>query len=327
MILYCYGTRPEYIKIKKLISLSGNIPHKVLYTAQHKDIVLGDFDFKLDIENGLNRLDTIVSSILSDGINECLQGIDYVLVQGDTASAFALALAAFHRGIKVIHLEAGLRTYDKMNPYPEESYRQFVSRIADIHLCPTVTNANNLHDEKVGGEIYIVGNTVLDNLDKENLSYDNIVLVTLHRRENHEEMGNWFKEIDSIASRYPELRFILPIHPNPMVKKHKHLLQNVEVVEPMNHNQFIETMKRCKLLISDSGGVQEEASFFNKKVIVSRKVTERTESLNIHSYLCPTHNELSLLFDRLIYDYKVDYECPYGDGFSSEKIIKILEQL
>lgn len=327
MILYCYGTRPEYIKVKKLIELSKDLPHKVLYTEQHKDLVLGKFDYKLTIGDGVNRLDTIVSSILTNDLDRCFEGITHVLVQGDTASAFALALSAFHRNIKIIHLEAGLRTYDKQNPYPEESYRQFISRIADIHLCPTESNKNNLLDEKSDGKIYVVGNTVLDNLEKGNTEYGDTVLVTLHRRENHHNMDEWFSQIESLSVKYPHLKFILPIHPNPNVKKHEHLLKNVKVINPLSHSEFITEMKKARLLISDSGGVQEEASFFNKKVIVCRKVTERTESLDIHSFLCENPSELNLLFDKLVYDYEINEMCPYGDGHSSEKIIEILKKL
>lgn len=327
MILYCYGTRPEYIKIKKLISLSSEIPHKVLYTAQHKDIVLGEFDYKLEIKDGENRLDSIISSILSQENSHIFENIDYTLVQGDTASAFALALASFHRGIKVIHLEAGLRTYDKENPYPEESYRQFISRITDLHFCPTENNAKNLRDEKTSGHIFVVGNTVLDNLNTDNIEYGNEILVTLHRRENHPQIQDWFNEIEKLSVKYPDLDFILPIHPNPNVTKHKHLLRNVKVIEPLSHDEFISKMKSCRLIISDSGGVQEEASYLKKKVIVCRKVTERTESLGSHSFLCDEPKKLGLLFEKLIYDYKTDEPCPYGDGKSSEKIIKILQNL
>jgi UDP-N-acetylglucosamine 2-epimerase (non-hydrolysing) len=327
MILYCYGTRPEYIKIKSLIEKSKDIPHKILFTSQHKDIADFKFDYKLEIKEGVNRLDAVISSILSDEIEVYFEGITYVLVQGDTATAFAVALAAFNRGIKVIHLEAGLRTYDKENPYPEESYRQFISRITDIHLCPTTQNFINLKNEKVGGEIHIVGNTVLDNLDKSNLSYENIVLITLHRRENHKDIQKWFEIIEMLSTKYPEISFILPIHPNPNVSKYKHLFKKVNVVDPLSHNEFIELLKKCKLIISDSGGIQEEASFFNKKVIVCRKVTERTESLNVHSFLCPSYLNLETMFDELINNYEVNSICPYGDGNSTGKILKILKKL
>lgn len=327
MILYCYGTRPEYLKIHKIISQSTNIPHKILFTSQHENIVYGEYDFILKIKNGKNRLDSIISSILSDDIEDMFKDIKYVLVQGDTATAFAVALSAYHRNIKIIHLESGLRTYDKLNPYPEESYRQFISKIADIHLCPTETNKQNLINEKTQGKMFVVGNSVLDNLTKDNITYEDYVLITLHRRENHEQMENWFKSIEDISLKFPNIKFILPIHPNPNVIKHKHILNNVQVVDPMNHSDLISLIKKCKLIISDSGGIQEEASFLNKKVIVCRTKTERTESLGLHSFMCKKPEDLTSIFNDLIYNFEVNEECPYGDGNSVSKIINLLEKL
>jgi UDP-N-acetylglucosamine 2-epimerase (non-hydrolysing) len=328
MILFCYGTRPEYLKIRNLIKECKNfIPHKVLFIKQHKDLVVGDYDFLLNVNDGKNRLDTILSSILSDEIDTFFDGIKYVLVQGDTASAFGLSLAAFHRKIKVIHLEAGLRTNDKENPFPEEIYRQLISRISDINLCPTELNKQNLIYERVLGHNYVVGNTILDNLNKEDLEYSDNVLVTLHRRENHNDMKKWFEEIEKLATKYSEINFILPIHPNPNVLQYKNLFKKVKIVQPLEHNEFIKLLKKCKLVISDSGGIQEETSFLNKKVIVCRKITERVESLNINSFLCKDPNELSGLFEKLIYDYEINTTSPYGDGKSTEKILKLLEKL
>lgn len=324
MILYCYGTRPEYVKIKKLISLSKNISHKVLFVEQHSDLVLGEYDYKLKITDGKNRLNSIISSVI-DSFSNITELPNYVLVQGDTATAFAIAIAAKNHKIKVIHLEAGLRTYDYENPYPEEMYRQLISRIADIHLCPTEKNKENLLNEKVQGEIYVVGNTVLDNLNKDDIEYSNIIPITLHRRENHEEIETWFKELDNIAKINQDLRFILPIHPNPNVNKFQHILKYIEVVPPINHDEFIKILKKCKFIISDSGGIQEEASFLNKKVIVCRKITERTESLGKSSFLCETPKKLSTIFNQINNDYILNYNSPYGDGKSSERIIEILK--
>jgi UDP-N-acetylglucosamine 2-epimerase (non-hydrolysing) len=163
---------------------------------------------------------------------------DYVLVQGDTGSALGCALAAHNRKIKIIHLESGLRTYDLNNPYPEESYRQIISRISDINFCPTNLSRENLINEKVSGIIHVVGNTVLDNIltYKDKTHYGNDVLVTLHRRENHDIMDKWFLELNLLSEKYPELNFILPIHPNPNVKKHKHILnKKIKVIDPLTH--------------------------------------------------------------------------------------------
>lgn len=324
MILYCYGTRPEYIKIKKLISLSKDIDYKVLFVGQHTDLIFGEYDYILKVTDGKNRLNSIISSVI-DSFSNIEKLPNYVLVQGDTASAFAIAIAAKNHKIKVIHLEAGLRTYDYENPYPEEMYRQLISRVADIHLCPTEKNKENLLNEKVQGNIYVVGNTVLDNLDKQNIEYSNIIPITLHRRENHDEIETWFREIDTLAKNNKHLKFILPIHPNPNVNKFKDILKYVEVVPPMNHDEFINILKKCKFIISDSGGIQEEASFLNKKVIVCRKVTERTESLGKSSFLCSEPKKLQSIFNEVNNDYILNYTSPYGDGKSSERIIEILK--
>jgi UDP-N-acetylglucosamine 2-epimerase len=333
MILVTYGTRPEYIKIKPLIGemVKQKIPFKTLFTGQHKDIVNNDSDFILEMkEFGDNRLDNIIQNCMNIP-EKYFDGIKYILVQGDTTSVMGLSLSALHRKIKVIHLEAGLRSYDTENPYPEENNRKIVSTIADIHLCPTETNKNNLLKENISeNKIFVVGNTSLDNLLelKSKITYNNKVLVTLHRRENHEIMDKWFNEINNIASKYKNIEFILPIHPNPNVKKHKDLLTNVKVINPLEHEELLNLLIECKLVITDSGGLQEECSFLNKKCIVCRKVTERPESLGLTSYLVKHSYELSEIFDVHLNSYdNIIGECPYGDGYSSKKICDILKKL
>jgi len=327
MMLICFGTRPEYIKIKPLLkAFRGHIDYKLLFTGQHVDLLsdIKEEVTRLEIKEGTNRLDSIVASVMN---NEVFSNIDSVLVQGDTTSVLAIALAAFHRKIKLIHLEAGLRTYDMNNPYPEELNRQLTSRIADIHLCPTQKSHDNLVSEKAPGKKYIVGNTVLDNLVNLKPKYGDTVIVTMHRRENHSIMHEWFKEIDELAKRYDDLRFILPIHPNPNVKKHAHLLKHVEVVPPMNYDQFIHELAKCRLIITDSGGIQEEASFLRKKCLVCRKTTERTEGMGYFSELVKEPQDLRKMFVWTNNDYVPDefMKCPYGDGTSSEKILRILK--
>jgi UDP-N-acetylglucosamine 2-epimerase len=250
-----------------------------------------------------------------------------VLVQGDTASAFACALAAYHRGIKIYYMEAGLRSYDLENPYPEEGYRQMIARLADINFAPTQLSADNLTAERVKGIVHIVGNTVLDNLMKyEKGIYGDTILVTMHRRENHHWLDEWFREINALAILYPDLKFILPIHPNPNVQKWKHLLHNVDVVEPLSHDETINILRDCKLVITDSGGLQEEGSFFNKKVIVCRKTTERPEGIQTgHLYMCEEPTKLKQLFGELEKNSYICEPCPYGDGKAAEKIKKILD--
>ncbi len=305
MILLSFGTRPEWLKIKPLIKEIDN--YQLLFTGQHpdllKDIVV---DHKITISESSNRLDQLIS----DCITQFPDGdFDSVLVQGDTASAFACAIAAFNRQKKIIYLEAGLRSYNLEHPYPEEAYRQMIARIADVNLCPTDLSKDNLISEKVNGICHIVGNTVLDNLlpYKEKCEYTNKVLITLHRRENHHWMNQWFEVINTIAKDNPDLEFILPIHPNPNVQKHKHILTNVNVVNPLSHEELLEILVKVKFVIGDSGGLQEEGSFFNKKVIVCRKTTERPEGIDTgHLHMCESPVELSPLFDMISSHYMVN---------------------
>lgn len=332
MILICYGTRPEWIKIKPLIKemRKNKTKFKVLFTGQQKDIANtsdADYTYLMGDTTG-NRLDAIIKSCLSMP-DYFFDGIDRVLVQGDTATAFGLALAAFHRKINVIHLEAGLRTYDKNNPYPEETYRQMISRIADLNLCPTTLNVKNLIKESVNGSIAKVGNTVIDNLAENYIQpkETNLVLVTLHRRENHDIMDQWFTEINKLAIQNTDLEFVIPIHPNPNVKKHISILTDVTIIDPVPHDTLIQMIADSKLIITDSGGIQEEASFFNKKAIVCRKVTERPESLSLTSFLCKDPKDLSTLFKDVI-DLKLEnHPCPYGDGNSARSIVEILQHV
>ena len=326
MILLCFGTRPEWLKIKPLIKVLNN--YQLLFTGQHPDLLKDlKVDYKITIGNNPNRLDQLIS----DCLLQFPEGdFDSVLVQGDTASAFACAVAAFNRKKKIYYLEAGLRSYDLNHPYPEEGYRQMIARLADVNFCPTDLSKENLVNEKVKGECNVVGNTVLDNLlpYKDKCEYTNKVLVTLHRRENHYQMDKWFIEVDKLAKNNPNLDFILPLHPNPNVQKHKHLLTHVKIVEPLPHDDLLEILVKCKLVISDSGGLQEEGSFFNKKVIVCRETTERPEGIETgHLYLCPSPDKLNKMFGKLINNHYINNICPYGDGHSSKKILKILNIL
>lgn len=326
-ILICLGTRPEWLKIKPIVEKLNVSDYKLLFTGQHLDLLTDiDFNYKFNIDTGKNRLDDIISTCLLQFPED---DFDYVLVQGDTASAFACAIAGFNRKIKIIHLESGLRTYDQLNPYPEESYRQMISRISDINFCPTELSKENLINEKVSGINYVVGNTVLDNLlnYKEKTYYGNDVLVTLHRRENHEIMDKWFESLNKVCEENQDLNFILPIHPNPNVQKYKELLnKKIKVVDPMSHNELIETLIGCKFVITDSGGIQEESSFLNKKSIVCRKTTERPEGITTgHLLLCENPEDLPTFVYNLNKNFYINNECPYGDGNSSIKILNILK--
>tara|TARA_B100001094_G_C18004027_1_gene706668 strand:+ start:21 stop:1001 length:981 start_codon:yes stop_codon:yes gene_type:complete len=325
MILVAYGTRPEWIKLEKLVNkLKEDNEVKVLFTGQQKDIGQFEYDESLEIKDGDNRLNSIVSTILDSDIFE---GVCRTVVQGDTATAFAVALASFHRQIPIVHVEAGLRTHDRDNPYPEESYRQMISCMSTHNMCPTTQDAMNLELEKKNGQKYVVGNTVIDNLPDLDITYDDFVLVTLHRRENHENMKAWFKEVNNLAKNYPLLRFVLPLHPNPNVQKHKDILTDVEVIEPVPYPKMLQMIANCRMIISDSGGIQEEASFYKKKVLVCRKTTERQAGLNRNLMLIENPSLLSKAFDVNIKQPKLDNDCPFGDGQAHIKIASILGEL
>jgi len=325
MIALCFGTRPEWLKIKPLIRLLERRQYKLLFTGQHPDLLKDvEVDYRIDVSKGENRLDAVIFNCISQFPNG---DFDSVLVQGDTASAFACAVAAYNRKLKIYYLEAGLRSYNLEHPYPEEAYRQMIARIADVNLCPTELSKQNLIDEKVCGEIHVVGNTVLDNLlhYKHKCTYTNKVLVTLHRRENHHILKDWFQTIEQLAIDNPELEFIIPLHPNPNVQKHRNILEHVKVIEPLCHSDLLDLLVQCKFVISDSGGLQEEGSFLNKKVIVCREVTERPEAIETgHLHICKSPARLMDIFSRVNENYYIDSKCPYGDGRSSVRIFELL---
>jgi UDP-N-acetylglucosamine 2-epimerase (non-hydrolysing) len=323
-ILICFGTRPEYIKVKSLIDNLPNI--KTCFTGQHINLLENiNVDYKLSIEDNIsdNRLNNIICNIMK--YTHIFKDIDYVLVQGDTTSALGMGMSAFNNGIKIIHLEAGLRSNDILDPFPEEANRQLISRLASIHLCPTEFNKANLEKENVQGKIYVVGNTGLDNIDKSGCEYGNQVLITMHRRDNLDLMDKWFETLEHIANKYPEIEFTIPLHPNPSIQKHKYIFNKVKVVEPLTHDELINYIKKCKFVISDSGGLQEECSFLNKKIIVCRKTTERPESVGTHSFMCGDPDNLEGLVDEIMVKYEVNAECPYGNSNSWKNISIILK--
>jgi UDP-N-acetylglucosamine 2-epimerase (non-hydrolysing) len=323
-MLICFGTRPEYIKVKSLINNLPNI--KTCFTGQHKDLLNNvNVDYHIEFKESFssNRLNDIIIHILKN--TYIFDKIDNVIVQGDTTTALAIALSAYNSNIKVIHLEAGLRTNNIYDPFPEELNRQLISRITNIHLCPTINNKKNLLNENIiESKIFVVGNTGLDNITKDDCEYTNKILITLHRRNNLPIIKDWFNVIDNIAFNNPNIEFILPIHPNPEVKKYKNTLKNVNVIEPLSHEDIIKIIKKCKFIISDSGGIQEEACFLNKKIIICRIDTERPEVLENHGVLCKTPDELPSIFNEINNNYIVNAECPFGDGNSYKKIIQIL---
>lgn len=310
-LLIAYGTRPEYIKVKSLLKYlpTYGIDITSLMIAQHtdlldsvpkehRDLVLHFPNWSSDTYNQ-DRLNQITASIMTHLIwNKILEnGITHVMVQGDTTAAMAMAMTAFNYGLKVVHLEAGLRTYDTNNPFPEELNRQVISRMASYHFCPTYANLHNLEAE-LGSQhrilkLYVVGNTGLDDLpvNRNDCYYGDTVLITLHRRDNHPMMKEWFEQIKQLTVNYPELNFIFPMHPNPNVQKWRYILEddqitNLELTHPKSRKDTLDIIAKSRFVITDSGGIQEECSFLNKKCIVCRVDTERPESVGIHSFIC-----------------------------------------
>lgn len=325
MILFCYGTRPEWIKISPVIQLLHRDAYKILFTGQHTTLVHGEYDYHLDISDGKNRLDSIVQSCLN---KEIFDGIKYVLVQGDTTTAFALALASFHRRIPIIHLEAGLRTYDLDNPYPEEANRQLISRISSINLAPTEQNKADLIKEGIMEDtIWVTGNTGLDHLAKVETSITNEIIVTVHRRENQDNITDIFSRLNVLALNHPQYTFTIPIHPTPKISNNAHILTNFNVINPINHDEMIQKLASCALIITDSGGLQEEGNFLKKPVIVLRKTTERKESIGIGTFMCEDIADIESIFQHATSYTDWSQPCPYGNGHASQQVVEILKAL
>lgn len=323
MILFAYGTRPEYIKIKPVLNHITR-HHKTLCTGQHTNpnmVPEADINFHIDQKHD-NRLDYIVKNLMDR--DKIWQNVKLLVVQGDTTSALAMALSAFHHQVPVAHIEAGLRTGDVTNPYPEEMNRRLISNLARIHLCPTQRNQKNLLAERLYTNTYIVGNPVLDHLVDLKPTNGDTVIVTLHRRENHEHLDRWIHALDSLAEEYTNLRFFFIVHPNPAVQKASQAIKHMSLLSPASHADFIKILADCKMVITDSGGLQEEAAYLQKFCLVARDVTERVEGLDEVAFLC-TPDNLDIYFihtkDR---KWPEHYDCPYGDGESGPRIAKIL---
>ena len=355
-ILFIFGTRPEAIKLLPVVNvmrLGKEFTPIVCVTAQHRqmlDQVLSVFDVKPDVDLNLmsenQELTDLTSKILSS-LSKLIDDIhpDMILVQGDTTTTFIAALSAFYHQIPIGHIEAGLRTYNKYSPFPEEMNRVITSHLADLNFAPTEIAYQNLIREGIPkNTIYITGNTVIDALmyitkklpQKSKSPKSKIILVTGHRREN---FGSRLREIclaiKDIAHENPDFQIIYPVHLNPNVKKPVNKLlgniKNIKLIEPLNYFEFINLMRRCYLILTDSGGIQEEAPTFGKPVLVMRDQTERPEGLKSGtSILVGTDKEkIKLVVKKLITDQKYYLEIskkknPFGDGNSAKRILKIL---
>jgi len=362
-VMTIFGTRPEAIKMAPLaleLERRENIEAICCVTAQHRemlDSVLEIFglrpDYDLNIMQPRQTLSSITSRCLT-GMDEVLEQAkpDLILVHGDTSTTFAGALAAFYHQIPVGHVEAGLRTYDKWSPFPEEINRKLVGSIADLHFCPTVSNVENLKRENITNGIFRTGNTVIDALQttvKENfvfsddvlnkLDYQNkkVVLVTCHRRENYgQPMTNIMTALRRIAQENPDCELVYPVHLSPVVQEvaHKHLdgHERIHLIAPLSVDEMHNLMARCYLVMTDSGGLQEEAPALGKPVLVMRRETERPEAVqagtvklagveeeDIFSLAC------ELLRDKDAYDKMARAVNPYGDGHACRRIADAIE--
>ncbi len=362
-VMSIFGTRPEAIKMAPLVktlALRESVESLCCVTAQHRqmlDSVLDIFqikpDFDLDIMEPGQTLSTITT--------KCLLGLekvfgearpDLVLVHGDTSTAFSAALAAFYGQIRLGHVEAGLRTYDKYSPYPEEMNRTLVGDLADLHFSPTAANRDNLSREGITKGVFLTGNTVIDAMATtvrpdfhfptellNHLDYGGktIIAVTCHRRENYgEPMKNIMTALRRLVETYPQVELVYPVHLSPVVREAagKYLSghEHIHLIDPIDVEEMHNLMARCSFVMTDSGGLQEEAPALGKPVLVLRRETERPEAVAAGTVkLAGTREEdiftlgSQLITDKGAYDAMAHAVNPYGDGRACERIADAIE--
>ena len=369
--LIIFGTRPEAIKMAPLVREFQKYPEKfetrVCITAQHREMldqVLDFFEIKPDYDLNLMRPNQNLYSLTSDilmGLKPVFEEFkpDYVFVHGDTTTTMAASLAGFYNGTKICHVEAGLRTYNLQSPFPEEMNRQVTTVLAHFHFAPTETSkANLLKESKEESTICVTGNTVIDTLllgiEKVNASEfqdaeiedlkriiepdKRLILVTGHRRENH---GDGFiricEALKQIALEHPEVQIIYPVHLNPNVKVPVHEMlsdiSNIALIAPLAYPAFIWLMEKSYMLITDSGGVQEEAPSLGKPVLVMRDTTERPEAVTAGTViLVGTDKQKIILETSRLLKNEADYQAmskvhnPYGDGLACKRIVKFIQE-
>ena len=365
-LMTVFGTRPEAIKMCPLVLEMGKYPDYiepiVAVTAQHREMldqVLELFNIKPDYDLNIMASGQTLYDITTKALNGLKEVIeeakpDMVLVHGDTTTTFAGALAAFYAQVPVGHVEAGLRTGNKYSPYPEEMNRKLTGSIADMHFAPTSTSKANLLKENVNPEtILVTGNTVIDALEttvKADYEFadaefnkifargNRLILMTTHRRENlGEPMRNVYKALRKVLETHPDVEAIFPVHKNPKVREivQEELggLDRVHLIEPMDYEPFANLMGKVDIVLTDSGGIQEEAPALGKPVLVLRDTTERPEAVDAGTVkLIGTEYEDVLRETNLLLDdaehYKKMAEAtnPYGDGKACERIIRAILQ-
>ena len=361
-VMSVFGTRPEAIKMLPLVDKINHHPALeglVCVTAQHREMldqvleaagIVPDFD--LDLMMPQQTLTDITAKVIH-GLQKVLEQVhpDVLLIHGDTTTSFAAALAAFYQQITVGHVEAGLRTYDRYSPYPEEMNRNLSAKLTTLHFAPTTLNKENLIKENIHDHIYVTGNTAIDALMKNvrpnylfadetlrslDLANHDLLLLTAHRRENlGQPMRNIFMAVLDLLELYPRLVVVYPVHKNPLVQDlASEVLGNhprVSLIEPLSMTDIHNLFALCHLVLTDSGGIQEEAPALGKPTLVLRTETERPEALAAGTAkLVGVERENIVNQVRLLMEDKTEYEKmslaknPYGDGHASERICDIL---
>lgn len=361
-VMSVFGTRPEAIKMCPLVKELGKNPAVesiVCLTGQHKEMlqqVIDIFgikvDYNLDIMRPKQTLTTITVSVL-EAIESVLmqEKPDIVLVHGDTSTSFVAALAAFYQQIPVGHVEAGLRTFDKYSPFPEEMNRSLTGRIAELHFAPTENNRRNLENENIKTNLYVTGNTVIDafqttvkkdyqykdsDLQRIDFAGKRCILMTAHRRENlGQPLKNICHAVKRIVAEFPDLEVIYPVHMNPAVRDIATAvlggMERVHLIQPLDVEDMHNLMARSYLVLTDSGGLQEEAPACGVPVLVLRTETERPEAVEAGTVKVVGveedaiyQNAKLLLTDKDTYGRMAKAVNPYGDGHASERIVRAI---
>ncbi len=361
-VLVVFGTRPEAIKMCPLVlelKKHKGIECVVCLTGQHREMldqVMDAFNVKGDHDLNIMKKSQSLTSITTS-VLEGMEGVlkderpDIVLVHGDTTTSYAAALAAFYRQIPVGHVEAGLRTGNIYSPFPEEMNRLLTDRISVMHFAPTELNRKNLHDEGIKDKVYVTGNTVIDafqytvsddyafmneRINEIDFAGRRVILVTAHRRENlGQPLKNICNAIRRLAETYKDVEFVYPVHLNPAVRDTVFEvlsgIDNVLLIDPVDVLDMHNMMERCYMVMTDSGGIQEEAPHFGKPVLVLRTETERPEAVEAGTVRVVGVDEESivtearrLLDDRQAYERMAHAVNPYGDGKASERITECL---
>jgi UDP-N-acetylglucosamine 2-epimerase (non-hydrolysing) len=366
-VMTILGTRPEVIKmvpvIRELKHRDAIFDHTLVTTAQHREMldqILADFDVEPDIDLGLMQENQTLGAFASRSLSSLSELLsqrqpDVVLIQGDTTTVMTAALAAFYLGVKIGHVEAGLRSFDRNNPFPEEINRRIAGCLADMHFAPTQGACANLLDEGVPQKnIFVTGNTIVDALksislgngfDDENLSRSNftdkrVLLVTAHRRENHgPPLRSICQALKTLTRRFEDIEVVYPVHLNPrvstVVREELGEADRIHLLPPVSYKDMLRLMNLSYLILTDSGGIQEESPSFHKPVLILREVTERPEIVESGAGRLvgtQTHRIVEaaelLLKDGREYARMSTAENPFGDGHAAERIVSILfEQL